>query len=184
MTVSAIRPSRRIAAVGATIAMMAAALAARNVDDVRLVGGTGRLSNSLVTQIKAVAPNATVSRYIGTDVGGKDDRYGTNASIIERVTGVKAAAAKDEVKDANGKVIQATVTATDHVFLATGQNWPNALAGVPAAAKVNSPLALTFTNCVPQVTSDVLGKLPVKQATQLGQSGVLTISSLGDVCTW
>ena len=149
------------------------ALAARNVSDVRLVGGRSRLSDSLVTQVKALAPNATVTRYVGGDVGGRDDRYGTNSSIISRVTGVKANADQTPA-----------VTGSEHVFLATGRNWPDALAGVPAAAKANAPLALVDTRCVPQVTSRVLGELPIKAATQLGQAGVLNVGTLTNSCSW
>ena len=150
-----------------------AALARTSAGSVRLVGGTDRLNDRLITQIKAVLPNATVTRYVGRDVSGPDNRYGTNSSVISRETGVKANPTADPA-----------VAGSEHVFFATGRNWPDALAGVPAAAKLNAPLALVDTTCIPAVTSGVLNTLPVKRVTQLGQSSVLDVASLAATCTW
>lgn len=121
-----------------------------------LVGGEAVLRASVVRQVKDVLPAATTDRYAGAD------RYATSASVIANVTGKPA-------------------TATT-AFLATGRNFPDALAGVPAAAKAKAPLALTVPSCLPFSVKTQLDKLPLTDVTRLGGVDVLGNFSLKSGC--
>jgi putative cell wall-binding protein len=85
-----------------------------------------------------LAAIAPVSRLAG------DDRYGTAAAIAETVT---------------------TATAT---YVATGQNFPDALVGGAAAALERAPLLLVTATEVPQVTDAQLGRLQPRHIHILG----------------
>lgn len=107
-------------------------------------------------RVKDLLPSVTTARYAGAD------RYATSASIIENVTG----------KPGNQTV----------AFLASGLNFPDALAGLPAAAKAGAPLALTPPNCLTAPVKAQLDKLPLESVTRLGGVDVLGNFSLKKTC--
>lgn len=137
------------------------ALGRLNPTKVVLIGGTDILSSDLVTQVKQAAPAAAVERYAGVD------RYGTSAVVIDKVTGKKAVA-DNPTTPANEAVTGSTIA-----FLATGLNFPDALAGVPAANKVNAPLALTQPRCLPLSVKTQLDRLSLAEVVRLGGRDVL-----------
>ena len=122
-----------------------------------LVGGENVLATSVKRAVELALPTSTsVVRAGGTD------RYDTSALIIKNVTG------KDGQKSA---------------FLATGRNYPDALAGVPAAFVANAPLALTQPNCLPASVKSALDPLPLTTVTRLGGSDVVgNFSVLSGTC--
>ncbi len=62
------------------------------------------------------------------------------------------------------------------VYIATGQNFPDALAGAAAAAETRSPLLLVKTNAIPDVVKTELSRLKPSQIKVLGGSGVISKS--------
>lgn len=98
----------------------------------------------------------TATRYAGSD------RYGTSAEVIKSVTG-------DGAKTA---------------FLATGQDFADALAGIPAAKKSNAPLALMAPTCSPDAVRTELTKLGLTDVVRLGGVGVLGDFPLTKSCGW
>ena len=58
--------------------------------------------------------------------------------------------------------------ASDRVFLATGLNYPDALAGAALAASVGAPLFVTRTECVPASILRQIGRLGAERVTLLG----------------
>jgi LAS superfamily LD-carboxypeptidase LdcB/putative cell wall-binding protein len=79
-----------------------------------VLGGTGAVSAALATQLKAYASSGDVTR-----IGGAD-RYATSA-LVSRATFATGAAA---------------------IYVATGRNFPDALAGAAVAGHVKAPLLL------------------------------------------
>jgi putative cell wall-binding protein len=61
-----------------------------------------------------------------------------------------------------------------HVFLATGTNYPDALAGVSPAAIAASPLLLTPPNCVPAIVQAEIDRLAPANIVLLGGETVLS----------
>ncbi len=85
-------------------------------DRIRVVGGTAAISNAVADAAAYAAGDATVTRLSG------DTRYATSARVAD--------AARDAGLDDGA------------VFVATGRNYPDALAAGPAAARSGSPLLL------------------------------------------
>ena len=60
------------------------------------------------------------------------------------------------------------------VFVATGASFPDALAGVPAAARANAPVLLTARNELPDATRAELDRLNPSRIVVLGGPGVVS----------
>lgn len=133
-----------------------------NPSRVILVGGTGVLSSDLVALVKQAAPAATVDRYAGAN------RFGTSAVVIDKVTGLKAVADDPKTTETNEAKAGSTVA-----FVATGLNFPDALAGIPAAAKVNAPLGLSLPTCLPLPVKGQFDQLSLTEVVRLGGPNVL-----------
>lgn len=89
-----------------------------------------------------------VVRYAGSN------RFGTSAAI-----------AQGDFPDAG---------AVDTVFLAVGNNFPDALAGAAIAGKVGAPLLLVNTDSVPTETLDELNRLEPGDVVILGGTAVIS----------
>jgi len=111
-----------------------------------VLGGTGVISNSVIGQIKAVVPGATVERWSGKD------RYETTAAISRKTYPQGA----------------------DTVYLASGADYPDALAGAPIAALEGAPLLLTRKECVPAATKAEITRLGASNVVVLGGTGVVS----------
>lgn len=108
-------------------------------DRVVLVGGTQAIAPQVDRQVRALT-DASVQRVSGTD------RYDTAAAIA----GV------------------AFTGDPETVFVATGETFPDALAGVPAAATVDAPLLLTPRSQVAAATRRALQDLDPSEIVVLG----------------
>ncbi len=99
-------------------------------------------------QIAQAVPNAAVSRLSG------QNRYATSAAIVG-----------------------AGWTSSEFAFFAAGTDFPDALAGVPAAAFNGAPLLLTTQDCMPAAVADVADKLAPSERVLLGGAMVLQDSA-------
>lgn len=80
-------------------------------------------------------------------------------------------------------VNEAFFSQSTKAFLATGRNFPDALAGAALAGRERAPLYLTETACMPEVTRASLAKLGADSYTVLGGSGVISdAASSGVLC--
>ncbi len=61
-------------------------------------------------------------------------------------------------------------------YLATGANFPDALAGAVAAARAGGPLLLTTTDVLPTPTANELHRLAPGRIVVLGSSGVVSFA--------
>lgn len=103
-----------------------------------VVGGPNTVSESILTTLGAYAPE--VER-----IGG-DDRFDVSAGVATRFF----------------------QTPVDHAMVATGWNFPDALAAGPVAAKYNSPVLLVKTGSVPASVRDAIVELRVQEMTIAG----------------
>ncbi|GAA4288107.1 cell wall-binding repeat-containing protein [Georgenia daeguensis] len=111
-----------------------------------VLGGTGVISNSVISQIKSIVPGATVQRWAG------NDRYATTAAISKNTY----------------------PQGSDVVYLASGADYPDALAGAPIAALDGGPLLLTRKECVPAATKQEIARLGATDVVVLGGTGVVS----------
>lgn len=63
---------------------------------------------------------------------------------------------------------------TNHVVLAIGDNYPDALAGAPLAKKLNSPILLIKKDEIPAVVLSEIKRIGAANATILGGTGVIS----------
>ena len=127
-----------------------AALKGKGVGTVNIVGGTTAVSQSVEDAIKA--DGFTIVRTAGTD------RYLTAAAIATA---------------ANAKSPSAPIGGFKTALIATGTNFPDALAGGPAAYANKIPLLLV-NDTVPQATKDAIASLGIKKAVILGGTAAVS----------
>jgi putative cell wall-binding protein len=128
-----------------------AALKGKGVAAVTIVGGTSAVSDAVETAIKG--DGFTTSRIAG------DDRFETAAAIASA---------------ANTKSAAAPIGGLKAALIATGSNYPDALAGGPAAYANKLPLLLV-NNTVPTDTANAISTLGIKKVYILG--GTSAVSS-------
>lgn len=114
-----------------------------------LLGGTGAVSSTVASRIQTLLPNAKIVRR------GGSDRYATAAAIAKGTWS----------------------TGADTAFYSTGTNFPDSLAGTPAAAVNSAPLLLTTKSCMPSATYDTDRALTPVRRVFLGGSGVVSTST-------
>lgn len=119
----------------------ATAEALRHLSPRRVVvlGGPAAVSNSVAAQVASFTVGP-VERLSG------EDRYGTAAAVARTV-----------FRESNGAA-----------FVATGSSFPDALAGVPAAAGARAPLLLVEDGAVPGVVEEELRRLAPRRLVVLG----------------
>lgn len=111
-----------------------------------VLGGSGAVSDAVLAELNG-CDVASVDRIFGAD------RYATAAEIA--VDGFSEPAT---------------------VFLATGLDFPDAIAAGPAAAAVGSPVLLVQRDWVPTATGEQLARIDPERVVILGGSGVISES--------
>jgi putative cell wall-binding protein len=115
-----------------------------------------RLGVSSITVLggSAVVPNSVVTSLnalVPTSRIAGSDRYATAAAIV-----------------------QAKFATADTVYVATGLNFPDALAGVPAAAGDTAPILLVKPDSIPAATATQLDRLKPTTIKVLGGTAVIS----------
>jgi putative cell wall-binding protein len=110
---------------------------------ITVLGGTNAVTAGVFDALAAFT-SGSVRRLSGVD------RYATSAAVASAVFS----------------------TAT-HAFIATGTDFPDALAGGPAAGAAAGPILLSQTACVPDVIADQLDRLAPATVTLLGGTNAL-----------
>ncbi|WP_134773377.1 cell wall-binding repeat-containing protein [Ornithinimicrobium flavum] len=111
-----------------------------------VLGGAGALSEQVVTDAEAALPSATVDR-----VGGST-RYATAGLIAQEV-----------VQDSSAEV-----------YVASGEDFPDALVLSALAAREQAPLVLVKETAVPSATSAALAALDYDSLVAAGGTGVIS----------
>lgn len=113
-----------------------------------LVGGVGALSDDVRTALEADEQiDATIERLGGAN------RYATAANVT----------------------LDAFPSGVETVYVATGSNFPDALSGVPAAARYDGALLLVTTDSIPSATAEALAALAPERIVILGGTGAVSM---------
>ena len=112
--------------------------------EIVILGGTAAVSDAVRTELAALAP--TVTRVSGTD------RYSTAAAVSAGTFG----------------------TAVPVAYIATGANFPDALAGGPAGGFRGGPLLLTGSAALPSPTLTELDRLSPASIVVLGGTNAIS----------
>lgn len=132
----------------------AAALRQLQPASIAVLGGPTAVSDTVLQQLKSYTAGS-VTRLSG------DSRYSTAARIVQVYW----------------------PQTSQVVYLATGRNFPDALAGVPAAGLDQAPLLLLEPHCMPAATKREMDRLQPSTVVVLG--GTATVSNAaasGTVC--
>ena len=115
-----------------------------SVSAATIVGGTGAVSHGLQTSLNSLLGSANVSRLSGTD------RF-----------------------DSSRLIAADAFTTASTAYLATGLNYPDALAGSALAGHAGAPLLSSLPTCVPLATRSELESLGVQHVVMIGGTGAL-----------
>jgi len=135
-------------------AASAALIAELGASKIVIAGGTGVISAAIQNELAAIAGVTEVRRAAGAD------RYSTSAAINT----------------------DAFSTAT-HVYLAYGEDFPDALAGAVRAGVDGAPLYIVPGTCIPKTIADSINRFGPIEVSLVGGTGVLPLKlSTAPVC--
>ncbi len=120
-----------------------------------LLGGTMVLSDAVAQQVATGVPSATVTRLAG------HDRYATSAAIARAGWGAAKVG-----------------------YLVQSDDFPDALAGVPASARDGGPLLLTRRRCMPLSIAGEASRMGLPTRILLGGSDVLADRTATTACKY
>lgn len=118
---------------------------------IKVIGGSGVVSDGVLAAVQVYATSGSVERVAGAN------RFATAAQISATTFAPGVGVA----------------------YIATGRNFPDALAGVAAAGSVGGPILLTQPDRLPAETSAELNRLRPGRIVVLGGSGVVSDAVLG-----
>jgi putative cell wall-binding protein len=120
-----------------------------------ILGGTGVITASVESAVKAAVPGATVTRAAGSD------RFGTAIALSKKVF----------------------PTTASEVFVVNGFNFPDALASAPLAGLWGASTLLAKKDCTTSGTRAEASRLDPSYVTGFGGEGVLAVEAIFlDVC--
>lgn len=131
-----------------------AALKRLDPSKIVLVGGTGAISDAVKAAVADAVPGATITREWG------QDRYGTSAELLR----------------------SGTTGPISKLMLASGLNFPDALAGIPASIAKGAAFAITKTACLASSVKAALGSDTIAKYFLLGGKAVLADTVTTEVC--
>ncbi|QKJ18231.1 cell wall-binding repeat-containing protein [Microbacterium hominis] len=143
-------PVLLVAATGAVPAATVAELSRLQPMHIKVLGGPAAVSDEVMTALSVHLPTdgtGTIERLAG------GDRYATAASISAATF---------------------TPENTTRVFLASGENFPDALAGAAIAANGGAPVLLTAAGSLPASTAAEIARLQPDEVIVLGGSVVVS----------
>ncbi|HWG98824.1 MAG TPA: cell wall-binding repeat-containing protein [Pilimelia sp.] len=146
--------------------------AARNDGPVLLVNGSG-VPQATHEELQRLSPRRIVvlggNAAVPADVAAALDQY--TDGEVERVSGPDRYATSAAI---SARVFPDPV---DTVYVATGENFPDALAAVPAAAKERAPLLLVRRDDVPDVIATELARLRPRRIVILGGDAAVSAAT-------
>ncbi len=143
-----------LVAAGGVPAGTAAELARLRPAQIVILGGTGVVSDAVAAALQPYATSGSVTRLAGAD------RYATSVAVSRAGYGSAG---------------------SDAVFVATGQNFPDGLAGGPVAALLPGPLLLVSSSRLPPSVADELRRLDPERIYVLGGTGSISDGVVGSI---
>ena len=118
-----------------------------NATKIYLVGGTGAISSTVENTLKSMG--LTVERIAGVN------RYETSARIAKKIQEIMP-------------------TAIDTAFIASGENFPDALSASPIAANMGYPILLTQSGTLPVSINNMISELGISNTIVVGGTSVIS----------
>ncbi|MGA8045915.1 MAG: cell wall-binding repeat-containing protein [Dermatophilaceae bacterium] len=132
-----------------------AALRSGRYSTVKILGSPATISDAVESRVRSVLPGADIVRYAGTN------RFETAAMMNADAFGEPDA----------------------EIHLASGINYPDALAVAPRVNLTWGPTVLTLPSCLPTASADTIDALTPWMVTALGRSQTVSDAALaGTVC--
>ncbi len=119
-----------------------------------VLGGPAVISDGVLSRLRPYATSGTVTRLAGSD------RYATSVAVSVATTGADAPRT---------------------VYVATGANFPDGLAGTPAAARANGPLLIVPGGTLPGNVAAELRRLNPPRIVILGGTGSVSASMAAQI---
>lgn len=116
-------------------------IAEKQPSKIYITGGTSAITAAVENQLKSTVPNTEITRFAGSD------RYETGTLIANQF-----------------------FTNSKNIYIASGLNYPDALAGSVLAAKNNSPIVLINPNTKRSVPTSVVQLMVDYREKQVGKS--------------
>ena len=148
--------------------LVGAPLAGYNGGPILLTDGTA-LTGATLSELARLGPNSIVVVGAGTSV---------SQAVVDQLKGyapVVAVSASDRY-ETSVKMSQQTFESTDVVFVATGGNFPDALAVGPAAIEAGGPLLLVSTTSLPSSVAEELVRLDPDRVVILGGTAAVSVA--------
>ncbi len=123
------------------------------VTSLRVLGGPGSVSAAVVSAVDAQLASLTAAEMESARLGGKD-RYETSALIAGRFS------------------------SASKVYIASGENYPDALAGVPLAAVLDVPVLLVRKGAVDSTVCAAIRTLAPTTVAAFGGTGSISDATL------
>lgn len=134
--------------------------------------GSGRRIRAAALAVAAVAGSMVLASSPAV-------ANGTAAPTTGSVVGVERIAGIDRYETAAMLSEHTYAAPVDVVYIATGESFPDALAGGPAAAARRGPVLLVRQNAIPVATAGELRRLQPKSIVVLGGSGAVSDAVAG-----
>nr|WP_281497169.1 cell wall-binding repeat-containing protein [Ornithinimicrobium sp. F0845] len=129
-----------------------------------LLTKSGHAPNSLLDALDALAPAEVVV------IGGEG---AVSGSVADQVGATSRLAGVDRYAT-NAEITAAYPADVAQAFVASGQNWPDALSGAALAGYMDAPMVLTKANALPNVTVTELNRLSPAAVTLFGGTGAVS----------
>jgi putative cell wall-binding protein len=137
--------------------------------------------SKIVEQIKALAPILGDAYVADTDqINGGYPVLAWQSTAVPDERNVKRLAGDDRYATAV-KVSQAGWATTGTVILARGDDFADAVAGVPLAHQLNAPILLTQTNSIVSATIAEITRLKAERVIILGGPGAISDDVMGEL---
>lgn len=153
---------------------LAAGAAAAAVPGPVILTDPNELSDEARDELRRLAPSTIV--LVGGEVALSEDVEDAIKGDDELDAEVRRIAGDNRFDTAAKVTLDAFPDGVDRVFVATGRGFPDALAGVPAAARFGTGLLLVEKDSVPQETADAIVALGAREVIILGGFGVVEFS--------
>jgi uncharacterized protein YkwD/putative cell wall-binding protein len=159
-------------------AVSASSAAASAAAPILLVPSQGAASSDLLETLRDLGVrNVRIAGGTASVSSALESSLRSSGFEVQRLAGVDRYAA-------NQAINAAAFRSADHAFIATGENYPDALYGSAWAGSESDPLFLTQKDCVRRGVIDALGTMGVTSVTVLGgESSLSTSVSRLTACT-
>lgn len=151
---------------------------AGSLDAPVLLTRTDQLGNSTTAALELLEPERVIV------LGGPEAVEDSVLAEAEAVTGVEVERLEGANRYGTAAAVAGEFGTAEHVFVATGRDYPDALSAAARAGHLDSPVLLVRPDGIPTVTAKALDDLDPSQITVLGGEEAIEQSVVDDLGNW